>query len=43
MALIEERVNDNTSLEKNHVSCVRKEKMYIRFDTSSIQNEKYKM
>lgn len=43
MAVIEERVNDNTSFEKNHVSYVRKEKMYIRFDTSSIQNENYKM
>lgn len=42
MAFIEERIND-TIFEKNYISCVRKEEMYISFDTSSIQNEEYRM
>ena len=38
MAFIDERINENI-FEKNYISCVRKEEMYISFDTSSIQNE----
>ena len=33
MAFIDERINENI-FEKNNISCVRKEEMYISFDTS---------